>query len=213
MDVMSASMVANGERMRMSLFIAHQENGYREELMTSDPVSIYTIGHSNRPIDEFIALLTKHGVGLLVDIRKMPRSRHNPQFEGDALTRALSAASIDYVHEPLLGGLRRARKESVNDGWRNTSFRGFADYLSTDEFKRGLDSVLRRAARVTTAVMCAEAVPWRCHRTLVADALKAAGCRVFHIVGNGAPSAHKYTPFLRQHDGDLTYPASAISAD
>ena len=181
--------------------------------MTSENLSIYTIGHSTRPIDEFIALLKQNGVELLVDIRKMPKSRHNPQFEGEALTRALGAASIDYVHEPLLGGLRRARKDSVNDGWRNTSFRGFADYMSTDEFKRGLDALLQRAAGATTAIMCAEAVPWRCHRTLVADALMAAGRRVFHIVGRGAPSAHKYTPFLRRHNGDLTYPASALSAD
>ena len=181
--------------------------------MTSEPVSIYTIGPSNRSIDDFIALLTRNGVQLLVDIRKMPKSRHNPQFEGDALKHALGRASIDYVHEPLLGGLRRAHKDSVNDGWRNTSFRGFADYMSTGDFKRGLETLLRRAAAATTAIMCAEAVPWRCHRTLVADALKAAGCHVFHIVGGGTPSAHKFTPFLRHSDGELRYPASALSAD
>jgi len=181
--------------------------------MTREPLSIYTIGHSNRPVYEFIALLTRNGVTRLIDIRKMPKSRHNPQFEGEALKRSLNDASIEYVHEPLLGGLRRARKDSVNDGWRNTSFRGFADYMATDEFKRGLDTLLESAERATTAIMCAEAVPWRCHRTLVADALKAAGCNVFHIVGAGAPSAHKFTPFLRRRHGELTYPASAVSAD
>ena len=212
MDVVSAR-TANDNRIRISLFIAHRRNGYREELMTSEAPSIYTIGHSNRPVDQFIALLTKNGVERLVDIRKMPKSRHNPQFEGEALKKALNAASIDYVHEPLLGGLRRARKDSVNDGWRNTSFRGFADYMSTGEFKRGLETVLESATRSTTAIMCAEAVPWRCHRTLVADALKAAGCRVFHIVGSSEPSAHKFTPFLRRRHGALTYPASALSAD
>ena len=108
---------------------------------------VYTIGHSNRPIDEFLALLTQHDIRLLVDIRKMPKSRHNPQFEGDALKQTLRAAAIDYVHEPLLGGLRRGQKDSVNDGWRNLSFRAFADYMSTDEFKRGLDAVLQEAAR------------------------------------------------------------------
>jgi uncharacterized protein (DUF488 family) len=199
--------------MRIQVFIAHQRNGYRDELMTTESLPVYTIGHSNRPIDEFVALLTQNGVTRLVDIRKMPKSRHNPQFESEALKRVLDDASIDYVHEPLLGGLRRARTDSVNDGWRNTSFRGFADYMSTDEFKRGLDALLYRAAQATTAIMCAEAVPWRCHRTLAADALKAAGCRVFHIVGSGAPSAHKYTPFLRRHHGELTYPASAVTAD
>jgi uncharacterized protein (DUF488 family) len=180
--------------------------------MTTE-LPIYTIGHSNRPIDEFVALLTQHGIGLLVDIRKMPKSRHNPQFEGNALRQSLERASIDYVHEPLLGGLRRGRKDSVNDGWRNTSFRAFADYMATAEFGQGLDAVLREATRRTTVIMCAEAVPWRCHRTLVADALKAAGREVFHIVGSGKPSAHKYTPFLRSQDGLLTYPASALSAE
>ena len=159
--------------MRIQVFIAHRRNGYRDELMTTESLPVYTIGHSNRPIDEFVALLTQNGVTRLVDIRT----------------------------------------DSVNDGWRNTSFRGFADYMSTDEFKRGLDALLYRAAQATTAIMCAEAVPWRCHRALVADALKAAGCRVFHIVGSGAPSAHKYTPFLRRHHGELTYPASAVTAD
>jgi uncharacterized protein (DUF488 family) len=180
--------------------------------MTTKP-PIYTIGHSNRPIDEFLALLTRHDIRLLVDIRKMPKSRHNPQFAGDALKQTLHTAAIDYVHEPLLGGLRRAQKDSVNDGWRNTSFRAFADYMSTDEFRQGLDAVLQEAARRPTVIMCAEAVPWRCHRTLVADALKAAGRQVFHIVGSSKPSAHKYTPFLRRRDGVLTYPASALSAE
>ena len=175
--------------------------------MTARP-DVYTIGHSNRSIDEFIGLLTQNGVQLVVDIRKMPRSRHNPQFESGALQQAVERAGIHYVHEPLLGGLRRARKDSVNDGWRNTSFRGFADYMATDDFKQGLEALLRRSASTRTAIMCAEAVPWRCHRTLVADALKAAGRRVLHIVGNSKPSTHKFTPFLRRRRGALTYPSS-----
>src|SRR5262245_51515519 len=141
--------------MRISIFIAHARYGYREELMTTER-PIYTIGHSNRPIDEFVALLTQHDVRLLVDIRKIPKSRHNPQFEGNALRQSLQRASIDYVHEPLLGGLRRGRKDSVNDAWRNASFRAFADYMSTGEFRQGLDAVLREAASRTTVIMCAE---------------------------------------------------------
>ena len=178
--------------------------------MTPRP-AVYTIGHSNRAIDEFTGLLTRNGVQLVVDIRKMPRSRHNPQFESGALQQSLERAGIDYVHEPLLGGLRRARKDSINDGWRNTSFRAFADYMATDEFKQGLDGLLRRSSLTTTAIMCAEAVPWRCHRTLVADALKASGRRVLHIVGSSKPSTHKFTPFLRRRRGVLTYPASAVT--
>jgi uncharacterized protein (DUF488 family) len=173
---------------------------------------IYTIGHSNRPIEEFLQLLAANGIELVVDIRKMPKSRSNPQFEGMALHHTLREAGVDYVHEPLLGGLRRAQKDSVNDGWRNMSFRGFADYMATDDFKRGLDTVLRGAGKKTTAIMCAEAVPWRCHRSLVADALKASGRRVLHIVSRTKPSAHRYTPFLRRRRGVLTYPASALSA-
>jgi len=180
--------------------------------MTTPRLPVYTIGHSNRPIDEFVALLEANRIQVLVDIRKMPRSRHNPQFEGDALAQSLKAVGIEYLHEPLLGGLRRPKPDSRNDGWKNTSFRGFADYMGTDEFKNGLDALLNRSARATTAIMCAEAVPWRCHRTLVADALKASRRRVLHIIGGGTPSPHKYTPFLRRRRGELIYPASAVSA-
>jgi uncharacterized protein (DUF488 family) len=174
---------------------------------------IYTIGHSNRPIEEFLELLTANRIELVVDIRKMPKSRSNPQFESRALQHSLQLAGIGYVHEPLLGGLRRAQKDSVNDGWRNASFRGFADYMATDDFKRGLDTVLDAGREKATAIMCAEAVPWRCHRTLVADALKASGRRVLHIVSRAQPAPHRYTPFLRRRRGVLTYPASAISAE
>jgi uncharacterized protein (DUF488 family) len=180
--------------------------------MKASQLPIYTIGHSNRPLDEFLKLLTANDVELVVDIRKMPKSRNNPQFEGRALQRSLQKAGIEYIHEPLLGGLRRAQKDSVNDGWRNASFRGFADYMATDDFKRGLNAVLDRAAATTAAIMCAEAVPWRCHRSLVADALKASGRRVLHIVSRARPSPHRYTPFLRRRRGVLTYPASALSA-
>ena len=180
--------------------------------MKTAKLPIYTIGHSNRPIDEFLELLTANKIGLVIDIRRMPKSRSNPQFEGTALQHSLESAGIRYVHEPLLGGLRRAHKDSVNDGWRNASFRGFADYMATDDFKRGLDGVLSRADETRTAIMCAEAVPWRCHRSLVADALKASGRRVLDIISRAQPSPHRYTPFLRRRRGVLTYPASALSA-
>ena len=180
--------------------------------MKTAKLPIYTIGHSNRTLDDFLELLKANRVELVVDIRKMPKSRSNPQFEGVALQRSLEKAGIGYVHEPLLGGLRRARKDSVNDGWRNASFRGFADYMATDDFKRGLDALLGRASQTTTAIMCAEAVPWRCHRSLVADALKASGRRVLDIISRAKPSPHRYTPFLRRRRGVLTYPASALSA-
>ena len=166
---------------------------------------IYTIGHSNRSIDDFIELLTKNGIQQLVDIRLFPGSRTNPQFGKDALARSLAGAGIAYLHEPRLGGRRRPAKNSTNLGWRNTSFRGYADHMQTDEFKAGFDVLIETAGRRTTAIMCSEAVPWRCHRTLVSDALKHAGFDVRHITGPGTPSVHKYTPFLKIRKGVFRY--------
>ncbi len=168
--------------------------------------TIFTIGHSNRSIGDFTHLLTKNGVELIVDIRLLPGSRANPQFGQRQLERSLKHAGIGYLHEPRLGGRRRPAKDSKNTGWRNASFRGYADYMATPEFKDGFDTLLRAARNDTTAIMCAEAVPWRCHRTLVADALKHARFRVLHITGSGKPSPHRYTPFLRIRKGALTYP-------
>jgi uncharacterized protein (DUF488 family) len=169
-------------------------------------VTIYTIGHSNRPIEEFLALLTKHGIELLVDVRLLPGSRTNPQFGQAALRQSLKDAGIEYVHEPRLGGRRRAAKDSRNAGWRNTSFRGYADHMATAEFKDALSSLMGSAANQTTVIMCAEAVPWRCHRSLIADALTHAGWRVLDIIGGGKSSQHKLTPFLRIDGGEITYP-------
>jgi uncharacterized protein (DUF488 family) len=170
-------------------------------------VTIYTIGHSNRTTKEFLDLLRKNGVERLVDIRLIPKSRANPQFGQGRLQRSLERAGIDYAHEPRMGGRRRAAKESINAGWRNASFRGYADHMATREFKDALKELLARARKQTTAIMCAEAVPWRCHRTLVADALTHKRARVLHIVGGATPRPHKYTPFLRIKRGALTYPA------
>jgi len=169
-------------------------------------VTIYSIGHSNRPIDAFLALLQKHRIEQLVDVRLFPGSRTNPQFGREALQQSLDTAGIAYVHEPRLGGRRHAAKDSKNMGWRNTSFRGYADHMATREFKAALASLIALGKEKTTAVMCAEAVPWRCHRFLIADALTHAGWRVLHITGSAAPSPHKFTPFLRVRGDELTYP-------
>ena len=172
----------------------------------SDRVVLWTIGHSNRPLEDLIAMLRGHGVALLVDVRTVPRSRHNPQFNRETLPAALAAAGISYRHMPGLGGLRKPRPDSRNTGWRNLSFRGYADYLETPEFERSLDELLALAAERPTAVMCAEAVPWRCHRSLIADAVTARGGEVRHIMSAEKASPHKLTAFARVEDGRVTYP-------
>ena len=168
--------------------------------------TIYTIGHSNRPIKEFIEILKAHGVRRIIDIRTIPKSRHNPQFGEGRLKNSLRKARIAYHHEPLLGGLRRTQKDSVNLGWENLSFRGFADYMQTENFEKGLEKLDKLAAKSPTAIMCAEAVPWRCHRSLVADALKKKKWRVFHIMSRTNAREHEYTSFLRIRKGKLIYP-------
>jgi uncharacterized protein (DUF488 family) len=169
-------------------------------------LTIYTVGHSNRAIEVFLELLAANGIQTLVDVRTIPASRHNPQFGREALSQSLGSAGIEYVHEPRLGGHRRPRKDSPNGGWRNTSFRGYADYMASEEFKDGLESLLSIATRRRTAIMCAEAVPWRCHRSLVADALMVRGCTVLDIISDRAPTVHKLTPFLSVENGELRYP-------
>ena len=171
--------------------------------------TIFTIGHSTRPIDEFIGLLRANGVELLIDVRTIPKSRHNPQFNSDALARALHAAKIGYVHIKELGGLRHAHRDSVNMGWRNTSFRGYADYMQTQEFEQALNRAIKLASEKTAALMCAEAVPWRCHRSLIADALLVRGIEALEIVGNSASKPHKLTPFARARGTEITYPTES----
>ncbi len=168
---------------------------------------VYTIGHSTRTLDEFVEALRIFGVRTLVDIRTVPRSRHVPQFNRDALRRSLPRRGLRYRHLPSLGGLRRPRSGSRNTAWRNLSFRGFADYMDTPEFTRGVGE-LRILAREAgpVAVMCAEAVPWRCHRSLVADALTARGDRVIHIMGPGKGNPHGLTPWARVEGRRVTYP-------
>ena len=169
--------------------------------------SVYTIGHSTRPLDELIACLASFAIVDLVDIRTVPRSRRHPQFDTAALAQSLPAAGIRYEHLAALGGLRKPRKDSTNLGWRNESFRGYADHMQTEAFERGLDRLHALAAAGRTAIMCAEAVPWRCHRSLVADALVARGATVLHIMGPAKSQAHKLTSFARVEGARVTYPS------
>ena len=173
---------------------------------------MWTIGHSNRTIGNFLEMLQAHGIGLLVDVRTVPRSRTNPQFNRETLPATLAVAGIDYLHMSALGGLRRPRKDSLNTGWRNDSFRGYADYMQTGEFAGAIGELLAAAGDRQAAVMCAEAVPWRCHRSLIADALAARGLPVFHIMSAARADPHKLTPFARIDSGRLTYPAPATRA-
>jgi len=169
---------------------------------------VLAVGHSTRPSAELVELLRGAGVVTLADVRTIPRSRANPQYEGAALSRALAEAGIGYVHLPALGGLRRARKDSPNGAWRNTSFRGYADHMATPEFEEGLVQLRALARDGPVAIMCAEAVPWRCHRSLIADALLARGVVVQHIVGRGRTRPHRLTPFARIAGRQVTYPSS-----
>jgi uncharacterized protein (DUF488 family) len=165
-----------------------------------------TIGHSNRTLEEFLEILKAHRVELLVDVRTVPRSRHNPQFNREALPASLEAAGIEYLHMPGLGGLRHPRRDSINTGWRNASFRGYADYMQTAEFESHLTELLQLEKDRRVAIMCAESVPWRCHRSLIADALAARGVPVFHLMGAQKATPHKLTPFAQIEGSTVTYP-------
>ena len=173
------------------------------------PAVIYTIGHSTRSADAFVALLQAHGVTRLADVRTVPRSRHNPQFNGDALAATLAAHGIGYERMPGLGGFRKTTADSPNAGWRNLSFRGYADYMQTAAFADNLDALIALARDATVAIMCAEAVPWRCHRSLIADALLVRGIDVREIVSEAKTAEHALTPFARVDGTTIRYPALA----
>lgn len=169
--------------------------------------TLYTIGHSTREIGEFIDLLSSHGITQLVDIRTIPKSRHNPQFGQTELESSLKDSGITYIYMKSLGGLRSAAKqESVNGAWRNRSFRNYADYMQTDEFRHGVEDLIELAKKSTSAIMCAEAVPWRCHRSLVADALSVRNVPVYEIIGKGNTRPHKLTSFAVVEGTKITYP-------
>ena len=176
-----------------------------------DPPLVLTIGHSNRPIEEFVSLLWSNEVARVLDVRTVPRSRHNPQFNLDALPATLETVGISYTHLPGLGGLRRSRSDSPNAGWRNLSFRGYADYMQSEEFEENVEHVAEMAKTESCVLMCAEAVPWRCHRSLVGDALLVRGVRVEDIFGPGARRPHVLTRFARVLGTRITYPEAAAA--
>jgi uncharacterized protein (DUF488 family) len=169
---------------------------------------IMTIGHSTHTLEEFIGLLQAHGATCIVDVRTVPRSRHNPQFDKAFLPRSLEQAGLKYVHLPGLGGLRHTQGDSPNAGWRNASFRGFADYMQTPEFARSLDELIRLAKQDQVVLMCAEAVPWRCHRSLIADALRVRGIATEDIMSLTRRQAHSLTPFAIVRGTVITYPTA-----
>jgi uncharacterized protein (DUF488 family) len=168
---------------------------------------ILSIGHSTHSIDEFLAMLAAHGVEQLCDIRTIPKSRRNPQFNREELAASCASVNIAYVHMAGLGGLRHPRKDSINTAWQNAGFRGYADYMQTPEFSQSLGELTALASTRQTAIMCAEAVPWRCHRSLVADALTARGIPVEHIMSVKSRKPHSYTPYARVEGFRVTYPS------
>lgn len=171
--------------------------------------TIWTIGHSTRSLEELVGVLRHYGIEALVDVRTVPRSRKNPQFNRDELELKLPELGIDYTHAKDLGGLRKALKDSPNMGWENESFRGFADYMQTPEFERALNWLIGEAQNKPTAIMCAEMLPWRCHRSLIADALLVRGFDVAEIFDEHKSQPHKLTTFALVQDGNVTYPAPA----
>jgi uncharacterized protein (DUF488 family) len=168
--------------------------------------TLWTVGHSTRSIGEFLSLLEAHEIRLLIDVRTVPRSRFNPQFNTDTLAKSLADSRISYLHKAALGGLRKAKKDSINLGWRNLSFRGYADYMQTDAFGEALEELMALGTKQHSAIMCAEAVPWRCHRSLIADALVSRGWTVQHIMSATKLDEHRLTSFAVMEPGRLTYP-------
>jgi len=173
---------------------------------TKSHISIFTIGHSTHPISEFIEVLKVYEIKRIVDVRTIPKSRHNPQFNSVELEESLRAEGIGYLHMPGLGGLRHARKDSPNTAWRNASFRGFADYMQTEEFSINLERLIEIAHHDRVAIMCAEAVPWRCHRSLIGDALLVRGVDVRDITGKHSVHPHTLTPWAKVAGEKITYP-------
>lgn len=168
--------------------------------------TVHTIGHSTRPVEDFIALLRGLDITRVVDIRTVPKSRRNPQYWHDALAESLAEAGLGYTHVPELGGLRKHRPDSVNTAWRNASFQGYADHMGSEEFGRGLARLMEIAEAESPVIMCAEAVPWRCHRSLVGDALLVRGVTVLDVIGDSAPKPHTLTSFAVVDGDRVTYP-------
>jgi len=175
--------------------------------LTKEPdSSVYTIGHSTRTLDEFVGLLKTYGVTLVVDVRTVPRSRHNPQFNKETLPNSLKPSGIKYIHMPEIGGLRRPKHDSVNLAWKNLGFRGYADYMQTKEFTENLLKIIALARENRLALMCAEALPWRCHRSLISDALVVRHLKVEHIIGESSCLNHELSEMARVEGNQITYP-------
>lgn len=170
------------------------------------PVQLYTVGHSTRSIEELVELLQEHRITCLADVRTVPRSRRNPQFNLENLPGSLNQSGITYIHLPDLGGFRKAQPDSINMAWRNESFRGFADYMQTEKFDQALQHLITLGQDARVAVMCAEAVPWRCHRSLIADALTARDIPVIDILGPGKWQKHVLTSFAKVSESHVSYP-------
>jgi len=168
--------------------------------------SILTVGHSTRTLEDLIRLLKAHGVKLVVDVRTIPRSKRNPQFNQESLPGSLRTSGMDYIHLKELGGLRHPKVDSENRAWRNLSFRGFADYMQTAEFEAGLERLIILSHERTVAIMCAEALPWRCHRSLIADALSVRGIPVEHIMTEKTRTKHVMTKWAHMEGMKITYP-------
>jgi uncharacterized protein (DUF488 family) len=168
--------------------------------------SVFSVGHSTRSLEEFVSLLKAYTVSMVVDVRTVPRSRHNPQFNKETLPDSLKTAGIRYIHMPELGGLRRPKADSPNLAWKNKSFRGYADYMQTKEFAENLLKLVALIQENCLAVMCAEAVPWRCHRSLLSDALVARHIKVQHILTETSTNNHELTPFAKVEGTKVTYP-------
>jgi uncharacterized protein (DUF488 family) len=168
---------------------------------------IYTVGHSTRKIEDFVTLLKAYKIEIVVDVRTIPKSKHNPQFGEQELSRSLGSYEIAYRRLPRLGGLRHTNKDSINTAWKNQSFRGYADYMQTEEFAQGIDELMAIAKEGRTVIMCAEAVPWRCHRSLIGDALLVRHIQVEDIISETSSRPHKMTPWARVDGEGITYPA------
>ena len=173
----------------------------------SDFATLYTVGHSTRALETLIGLLAGFGIEMLVDVRTIPRSRRLPHFNPEALRASLEHAGIGYEHEPALGGLRKPAPDSINTGWKIAGFRGYADHMQTLEFERALGELITMGRSHRTAIMCAEAVPWRCHRSLIADALVIRGVHVIHILDEHVSRSHQMTPWAQVEGLEITYPA------
>jgi uncharacterized protein (DUF488 family) len=175
--------------------------------------TIYTIGHSTHTLDEFLNILHEFEIGLVVDVRTIPKSRFNPQFNEADLDQSLKQHNIGYTHLKELGGLRHTTKTSINTAWKNLSFRGFADYMQTEEFQKGIDQLISLAQKNRTVIMCAEAVPWRCHRSLIGDALLVRNINVEDIMSEKTIKPHKITPWANVDGVVITYPETAQAAE